>query len=124
MVTIDERIRRELEQEIDTLGEQENAEGFVLPTLVSQAFKGPLRNLIPVAIALAVSFGILFIWSIIEFVNASEVVSSIKWGVWAILSALGLVLVELFTWMQINRVSIRREIKKLEIYVRQSLDDK
>lgn len=117
MASIDERIRRELEQDADLLA-GENTEGAVLPTLVSQAFKGPLRRLIPVALTLAISFAIFLAWSIFEVVTATEVLSALKWGVWAILSALALVLIELFTWMQINRVSTRREIKLLEVSLR------
>ena len=117
MASIDERIRRELEQDADLFAE-ENSDGAVLPTLVSQAFKGPLRRLIPVALTLAVSFAVLLAWSIFEFVTATEVLGAVKWGIWAILSALALVLIELFTWMQINRVSTRREIKLLEVSLR------
>lgn len=120
MASIDERIRRELQEEVELLAD-ENCDGALLPTLVSQAFKGPLRRLIPVALTLAVTFAGLLVWSIVEFILATELIVALKWGVWAVLSALGLVLVELFTWMQINRVSTRREIKLLEVSMRKLL---
>lgn len=121
MASIDERIRRELENETESLA-SETSDGAVLPTLVVQAFRGPLRHLIPVALTLAITCAGLLVWSIVEFVAATEVIVALKWGVWAVLSALGLVLVELFTWMQINRVSTRHEIKLLEVSVRKLLD--
>ncbi len=121
MASIDERIRRELQEEIEVLA-SETSDGAVLPTLVSQAFKGPLRKLIPIALTFAVTFAGLLVWSIVEFVIATELLVAFKWGVWAVLSALGLVLIELFTWMQINRVSTRREIKLLEVSVRKLLE--
>lgn len=123
MASIDERIKAELMEEGEKL-DVYLKETTQFPDMVFEAFRGSLRKLMIFAAALAATFFGLLIWSVIEFVNTEETRAAISWALWAILSALGLVLIELFAWMQINRISTRREIKYLEIYVRKALEEK
>lgn len=123
MATIDERIKQELGQDNELMDDY-LADKADFPDMVMDAFKGSLRKMMIFASVLATVFSGLLIWSIIEFVGAGTMTEQISWGVWTILSALGLVLVELFAWMQINRVSTRREIKLLEIQVRKAVMEK
>jgi hypothetical protein len=107
MTSIDERIKRELEEQNGVLDE-------LFPETARQAFKGRLKMAV---ICIAVFGFILFftvIWCITELVAAETVLDAVKWGVWVLLSSLVAILVELWAWIQISRVATRREIQQME----------
>lgn len=123
MPSIDERIKAELERDeaqMDTaLGDSKG-----LNDMVWDAFRaGPRRWLVVVASLTAV-FSLVLIYLLVKFSYADTVADQIFWGVWSILAAIAVITFELWSWMQINRVSLRREIKQLELGVQRLLDEK
>ncbi len=107
MVSIDERIRQELEQQNGVLDE-------LFPETAVEAFKGRLK----VAVIFVSVIGIVLCgtiaWCITELVAAETVLDAVKWGVWVLFSSLIAILVELWAWIQISRVATRSEIKQME----------
>ena len=121
MTSIDERIKAELE------GNSEALDSFLdeqadFGELAADAFKGGLRNTMIIALACVIILASAFIWSLVEFIAATDALGKITWGVWAVLSALGAAMIELWANMQINRVSLRKEIKRFELSVQRMLD--
>lgn len=112
---IDQLIKDTLTQEeakfYDDLEEQN------LLQMISGLFSG--KNswiVIMMSIVQVVFFG-FFIYSAIQFFNADETNGLIKWGVFGTISLIGSSMLKLFSWMQMDKKAILREIKRLELQV-------
>ncbi len=113
MKSIDQRIKEELEREGAALDSQFATDS--IPAMVMQAFEGATRGWMWVVSIFTTLFGVATIWLIIEFVSANDLESKVTWGVWLVLSTIVMLAFEMWAWMQVNRVSINREIKALEL---------
>lgn len=116
MANIDEKIFRELERETEAVSELLAKEGG-LPDMVAAAFKGSMRRWVWLMsfITLAVT-GVMF-WTGYEFFTASLSDDRLFWGICLIVSAMAQIALKQWQWMEMNRASLMREIKRLEIAV-------
>ena len=60
---------------------------------------------------------IAFIYCLVQFFNTEETNDLIKWGLAGFLAIFATTMLKLFTWMQMDKKAIIREIKRLEIQV-------
>ena len=60
---------------------------------------------------------IAFIYCLVQFFNTEETNDLIKWGLAGFLAIFATTMLKLFTWMQMDKNAIIREIKRLEIQV-------
>jgi len=123
MVSIDERIKRELEETNAELADVMDDKAL-MSDMVTDAFKGSVGRMMIVALSISILLTVVFVWSVVEFVTADTIQDSIFWAVWTILSAVVVMVFELWAWMQINRVSLRREIKQIELSLRHAIENK
>lgn len=63
-----------------------------------------------------VFFG-LFIYCIIQFFQAEETKELIKWATGTLIFLIGVSMLKIFAWMQMDKKALIREIKRLEIQV-------
>ncbi|WP_299122744.1 DUF6768 family protein [uncultured Tenacibaculum sp.] len=63
-----------------------------------------------------VFFG-LFIYCIVQFFNSEATKDLIKWGVGTMIFLLGVSMLKIFAWMQMDKNALLREIKRLELQV-------
>ncbi|MFD0860943.1 DUF6768 family protein [Sungkyunkwania multivorans] len=63
-----------------------------------------------------VVFG-LFIYCLVQFLNAETTEELIKWSAAGFLSLLPTAMIKLFSWMQMDKRDILRELKRLELQV-------
>lgn len=112
---IDQLIKETLTQEeakfYDSLEEQN------LLQMISGLFLG--KNswiVIMMSIVQVVFFG-FFIYCAIKFFKVEETNELIKWGVFGTISLIGSSMLKLFSWMQMDKKAIIREIKRLELQV-------
>ena len=63
-----------------------------------------------------VFFG-LFIYCIIQFFQVEETKELIKWATGTLIFLLGVSMLKIFAWMQMDKKALIREIKRLEIQV-------
>ncbi|WP_272149454.1 DUF6768 family protein [Tenacibaculum aiptasiae] len=63
-----------------------------------------------------VFFG-LFIYCIVKFFNSEVTKDLIKWGVGTMIFLLGVSMLKIFAWMQMDKNALLREIKRLELQV-------
>lgn len=63
-----------------------------------------------------VFFG-LFIYCLLEFFNAEAIKDLLKWGLGSIVFLLGVSMLKMFAWMQMDKNAILREMKRLELQV-------
>ena len=115
MEDIDQLIKETLTQEeakfYDSLEEQ-NVLGMVFGL-----FKGKNKwILIMMNIMTLVFFG-LFIYCVVSFFEATETNELIKWGIGSLVFLLGVSMLKIFAWMQMDKNAILREMKRLELQV-------
>ena len=112
---IDKLIRDTLTQEeakfYDDLEEQN------LLQMVSGLFSGKNSWIVIVMSIVQVIFFGIFIYCAIQFFNTEVTNELIKWGVFGTISLIGSSMLKLFSWMQMDKKAIVREIKRLELQV-------
>lgn len=60
---------------------------------------------------------ILFIYCAIQFFNTDETNELIKWGIFGSLSLMASSMLKFYTWLQMDKKALIREIKRLELQV-------
>ena len=116
MTDLDRAIRESLSSEdtelFDRLGTDQALHRQVLAT-----FEGQLRWLnVAGWIAGLVLFGVASI-SAFRFVQAQELGDMLRWGAASALGFAGVALVKVWFWMELQKHSIMREVKRLELQV-------
>ena len=80
-------------------------------------FKGKNKwILIMMNIVTLIFFG-LFIYCLVQFFNVEATKDLLKWGLGCIVFLLGVSMLKVFAWMQMDKNAIIREIKRLELQV-------
>ena len=84
---------------------------------VKGLFTGKLKWVISMMIF--VNFIVLgfLIYAVIQFFEAQELKEIIKWSAACFLSVLTMSMLKLFSWMQMNKNALLREIKRLELLI-------
>ena len=60
---------------------------------------------------------VLFIYCTVQFFNTEETNELIKWGIFGTLSIMASSMLKFYTWMQMDKNALLREIKRLELQV-------
>ncbi|SDI50867.1 DUF6768 family protein [Winogradskyella thalassocola] len=112
---IDQLIKETLTQEeakfYDDLDEQN------LSQMIFGIFSGKNSWIVIVMSIVQVIFFGIFIYCAIQFFNVEATNDLIKWGVFGTLSLVVSSMLKLFSWMQMDKKAILREIKRLELQV-------
>ena len=115
MKDIDELITRSLSEdeaaEFKRLGEQGLFEK------VAETYRGKSSWLAMLATVYKVLFFGVGIYAIVQFTGATEVGKQILWSSIAIVSLISVGIIKLWFWMELNRNSVMREIKRLELQI-------
>lgn len=113
---IDQRIKRELENEtaeIDRILADEKS----LFGMLGRVFTGNLRRWAAFGMLLTLSFVALTVWCGYEFFVATGAGDRIFWGVLALAAFHTVSMFKLWFFMEMNRSSIIREAKRLELAI-------
>lgn len=116
MSEFDQRIKKELAGETAAIDEMLAKEGG-LPDLVSAAFHGSMRRWVVLIGVMTVITGGLMIWCGYEFFRAATVDDRVYWGVWFLAAGMAQMALKQWQWMEMNRASLMREVKRLELAV-------
>ena len=115
MEDIDQLIKDTLTQEeakfYDDLEEQN------LLQMVFGIFSGKNSWIVVMMSIVQVVFFGFFIYCAIQFFNVEATNDLVKWGVFGTISLMGSMMLKLFSWMQMDKKAIIREIKRLELQV-------
>jgi hypothetical protein len=115
-MSIDNRIKHELDNESENLDELLNeTEGMF--DLAMGSLKTGLRRWMFVVSLLVLTFSGLMLWCCYEFFVAESLDDRVFWGVWFVASLFVQGSLKLWQWMEINRSSLLREVKRVEISV-------
>jgi len=80
-------------------------------------FKGKNAWLLVMMNIVTVVFFGLFVYCVIQFFETNITNELIKWGVGALTFLLGVSMLKIFAWMQMDKNALLREIKRLELQV-------
>tara|TARA_R110002096_G_scaffold33980_10_gene97477 strand:+ start:301 stop:678 length:378 start_codon:yes stop_codon:yes gene_type:complete len=116
MNDIDDLIKQELEKETSEIDDLLAREGG-LPDMVAGAFKGSMRRWMWLMSVVTLAFTGLLLWSGYNFYVASAIDDRIFWGVWFIIMLIVQSSLKKWSWMEMNRASTMREIKRLELAI-------
>jgi len=120
-MNIDERIKRELEQDNPDLDAiLVDDEGLF--DRLSGSFRGAMGRWVVAVYLTAVVVGVIIAWSFYRFFVAIELQDQVFWGVCFVASLSMQGFVKQWLFMESNRNSIMREIKRVEIAVARLAD--
>lgn len=114
MNDVDELIRRELAKDSAEI------EGLLAPQegmigMAMDAFKGSLGRWVWVAAAVNVIAAGFMFWCGYQFFIAANVDARLYWGIWFVVTIVAGTALKYWTWMEMNRTSIHKEIARLEL---------
>lgn len=103
-------IRSETEESL-----KEYSEELGLFGLVGETFKGTFRWVVITAIVLILIFFGLSVYCATHFLHATDIAMKLNWFAGMLLSFIVFVIMRLWFFMEVNRVSIKRDIKRVEL---------
>jgi hypothetical protein len=120
-MTIDDRIRNELESRRGP--DDLPADDRSLFGMLFRVFTGQLRRWAAFGMVLTLVFLGLTLWCGYEFFTAASSDDRVYWGVLALAAFHGLSMFKLWFFMEMNRNSVLREVKRVEIEVARLQED-
>ena len=115
MEDIDKLIKETLTEEeskfYDELDEQNVLQ------MVLGLFKGKNKWIMFVMNFMTMVFFALFVYCVIQFFNTDITNELIKWSILGIFSMMGVSMLKIFAWMQMDKNALLREMKRLEIQI-------
>lgn len=118
MKDIDQQIREALRQEDAALLEHYRGEPPLHQMLI-ETFRGRWRWLVVMAFAMGIVVTALTVLCAYRFFHAETTQAMIGWATGFVTCSLLILLVKVWYWMELNRNSVTREIKRLELQVAQ-----
>jgi hypothetical protein len=106
----------------ETLSEEEsnfydNLEEQNIFQMVLGLFKGKNKWIMFLMNFMTLVFFSLFIYCIIQFFNVDETKELIKWATGSLIFLLGVSMLKIFAWMQMDKNALLREMKRLELLI-------
>lgn len=115
MEDIDQLIKETLTQEeakfYNELDEQNVFE------MILGIFEGKNKWIMYVMNFMTLVFFGLFIYCVVQFFDTEVTKELIKWGIGSLVFLLGVSMLKMFAWMQMDKNALLREIKRLELQV-------
>jgi hypothetical protein len=112
---IDKLIKDTLTQEeakfYDTLEEQS------VLGMIFGLFKGKNKWLLILMNTMTVVFFGFFIYCVVQFFSVDTTKELLKWGLGSIVFMIGVSMLKVFAWMQMDKNALLRELKRLELQV-------
>ena len=114
--SFDQKIKDELESEANAIDEILNDKQGLFD-LVAGSFKSGLGAWIWIVnLIILVVTGLMF-WSGFEFFTANDSNAQLYWGFCTVIAVMAQIALKQWVWIEMNRASLLREIKRVEIAV-------
>ena len=118
MKDIDQQIREALRQEDAEMLEHYRGEPPLHQMLI-ETFRGRWRWLVALTFVMGVVAAVLLMVCAYHFFHAETTRAMIAWATGFVWCALFILMIKVWYWMELNRNSLTREIKRLELQVAQ-----
>ncbi len=115
MEDIDQLIKETLTQEEAKFYDGLDEQGVF--AMVKGLFKGKNKWIMLLMNIVTLAFFALFIYSVVQFFEADTTKELIKWSIGSIMFLLGVSMLKIFAWMQMDKNALLREMKRLELQV-------
>jgi hypothetical protein len=116
MNELDDKIREALQKEDAELLEDVGGEPSIFEMLM-ETFRGRHRWLVFLTMFWTIVFLLLGILSVVRFFRADEIRDMIMWAAASALLLSGVSMMKVWYWMELNKNSVTREIKRLELQI-------
>jgi len=116
MTSLDDKIKAELEKETSEIDALLAKEGG-MPDMVSAAWHGSMRRWIWITGFFLLPLTAVMFWCGYEFFVAETSDDRIFWGFCMVISLIPQAALKQWQWMEMNRASLMREVKRLELAV-------
>ncbi|WP_299336205.1 DUF6768 family protein [uncultured Psychroserpens sp.] len=85
--------------------------------MIGGLFKGKNKWILILMNMMTLVFFGLFIYCVINFFDAVEIKALLKWGLGSLVFLIGVSMLKIFAWMQMDKNALLREMKRLELQV-------
>ena len=112
---IDELLEKVLSEEDSEVLNKIEDQGII--DLLASNFHGKLKWVAYYSMFIMIIFAVGMFYSLVKFLNAIEIRDMILWGAGMFGSMLVVTMLKIWHWMQMDKNSLLREIKRLEYQV-------
>ena len=116
MNTIDDKILEALNSEdkevMDSYGKEIGLIG-----LVAESFRGPLKGIVILVFIFLLIFAVMFFYCAIHFFSVDDIGMKLNWLAGGLTALIAIVILRLWYFMELNRLSVVREVKRLELQI-------
>lgn len=122
MNNLDEKIRNALSrQDAEMIGDPND--GFRLDQQVLAVFKSGSRFANAIAMTFTFVFMGIAIWCAVRFFETDVTKELLTWGIGFLVCTLAVSMLKLWFWMEMQRVAITREVKRVELLTARMLQE-
>ncbi|WP_298494904.1 DUF6768 family protein [uncultured Algibacter sp.] len=111
--SIDKLIKETLTEEEAKFYENLDEQNVI--QMIGGLFQGKNKWLLVLMNLVTVIFFALFIYCLVQFFNVESTKELLKWALGSIIFLIGVSMLKVFAWMQMDKNAIIREIKRLEL---------
>ncbi len=115
MEDIDQLIKETLTKEEAKFYDDLDEQGVF--AMILGIFKGKNKWIMFMMNVMTLVFFVLFIYCLVKFFQAEATKELIKWSIGTIIFLLGVSMLKMFSWMQMDKNALLREMKRLELQV-------
>ncbi len=116
MNVLDDKIREALQKEDAELFEDVGSEPSIYEMLM-ETFRGRHRWLVFLTMFWTIVFMVLGVLSVVRFFRAEETRDMLMWAAASAFLLSGVSMMKVWYWMELNKNSVTREIKRLELQI-------
>jgi hypothetical protein len=85
--------------------------------LIAESFRGKLKGLVIAVIALVLIFAVMLVYAAIQFFSSEDLGIKLDWLAVGLTSLIVIGLLRLWYFMELNRLSVIREVKRLQLQI-------
>jgi len=85
--------------------------------LIAESFRGPLKSIVIMVFILILIFAVMFVYCTINFFPAEDIAMKLNWLAGGLTALIVVGLMRLWYFMELNRLSVVREVKRLELQI-------
>ncbi|MBN2317538.1 MAG: hypothetical protein JXR49_00585 [Acidobacteria bacterium] len=85
--------------------------------LIAESFRGKLKSLVIVVFLFILIFAVILVYCAINFFSVEDIGMKLNWLAVGLTALIVVALLRLRYFMELNRISVVREIKRLELQV-------
>lgn len=115
MEDIDKLIRETLTEEEAKFYEELEEQNIL--QMVGGLFSGKNKWVMYLMNVMTLVFFTLFIYCVVQFFDTEVTKELLKWGIGSLIFLLGVSMLKIFAWMQMDKNALLREMKRLELQV-------